>query len=215
MMKTVYCPTCGISHGFTRGVWDRANKKDEKLRTVTCPNGHGWYYTGDKDKKDKFFGTETHDLSEVPCLDCGIMFGMPLELEEVRKKDGKTFFCPNGHGQYFTKPEKKAPAVRCNDEDREKTLTHLSGAFQDGQLSHAEFSERMSSCLVARTREDLDALTKDLDMTRLTGKKASRVSGASSGSRSLATLRTTSRCGDLVIVFAVMLLTLLILTFGH
>lgn len=40
---------------------------------------------------------------EVTCCECGTVFGMEEPLQEMRTKDGKKFFCPNGHGQWYTK----------------------------------------------------------------------------------------------------------------
>lgn len=31
------------------------------------------------------------------CASCGIVFGMPADLNRRRREDGKDFFCPNGH----------------------------------------------------------------------------------------------------------------------
>jgi hypothetical protein len=37
------------------------------------------------------------------CCNCGITFGMTQGFKNMRNEDGKSFFCPNGHSQYYTK----------------------------------------------------------------------------------------------------------------
>jgi len=38
----------------------------------------------------------------VGCYSCGTQFAMDETLEENRRRDHKTFYCPNGHGQCWT-----------------------------------------------------------------------------------------------------------------
>lgn len=42
------------------------------------------------------------DLNEVTCNDCGIKFGFGSKIEELWRKSGKTFYCPNGHSLCWT-----------------------------------------------------------------------------------------------------------------
>ena len=34
---------------------------------------------------------------EIPCNACGVLFWITGEFCDARKRDGKTFYCPNGH----------------------------------------------------------------------------------------------------------------------
>lgn len=36
------------------------------------------------------------------CCTCGVEFGVPDEYDTHRRNDGRTFYCPNGHGQSYT-----------------------------------------------------------------------------------------------------------------
>jgi hypothetical protein len=40
-------------------------------------------------------------FEEQTCGDCGCVWGFPKELRAQRLKDGKLFYCPNGHGRHF------------------------------------------------------------------------------------------------------------------
>lgn len=36
------------------------------------------------------------------CCECGVVFCLTDDIWNTRKKDRSSFFCPNGHGQYFS-----------------------------------------------------------------------------------------------------------------
>lgn len=40
---------------------------------------------------------------ELTCCVCGIQFSVPGGWLNSRQKDLRTFYCPNGHAQFFTK----------------------------------------------------------------------------------------------------------------
>lgn len=44
-----------------------------------------------------------YNYSYTTCITCGIPFGSPIISR--RRDDGKEFYCPNGHTQYFTETE--------------------------------------------------------------------------------------------------------------
>lgn len=54
------------------------------------------------------------------------------------------------------------PAIRASDADRDRVLAQLSSHYQDGRLTTAEFDERSSQALAARTMGDLAGLLTDL-----------------------------------------------------
>lgn len=39
------------------------------------------------------------------CCNCGITFGITKGFKDKRLSDGKSFYCPNGHSQYYTKSD--------------------------------------------------------------------------------------------------------------
>lgn len=52
--------------------------------------------------------------------------------------------------------------MRIGDSERDEAVSRLSEHFAAGRLDHAEFAERTEQALSARTRGELDVLTKDL-----------------------------------------------------
>lgn len=43
-----------------------------------------------------------HRLYVSGCARCGEVYGITVELETVRRRDGQTMYCPNGHPQHFS-----------------------------------------------------------------------------------------------------------------
>jgi hypothetical protein len=54
------------------------------------------------------------------------------------------------------------PEKRIGDRERREVDTHLRRAHDDGVLTLTEYDERAALCWAARTRSDLEALTRDL-----------------------------------------------------
>lgn len=84
---------------------------------------------------------KTINLHEETCCNCGITFALDEELLNFRKKDGKTFFCPNGHGQNFTKSDAS-------------TISELRGLLKQLQeeLGESKTEARQLKCQLLRIR---------------------------------------------------------------
>lgn len=41
------------------------------------------------------------ELVNIRCCSCGIAFAIDSGLNDYRLKDGKAFYCPNGHEQHY------------------------------------------------------------------------------------------------------------------
>ena len=54
------------------------------------------------------------------------------------------------------------PEIRIGDRERREVDTRLQQAHADGVLTLTEYDERAAQCWAARTRSDLDLLTRDL-----------------------------------------------------
>jgi hypothetical protein len=40
----------------------------------------------------------------IACANCGVTFGITDTLNDLRRKDHDTFYCPNGHANHFPAP---------------------------------------------------------------------------------------------------------------
>jgi hypothetical protein len=54
------------------------------------------------------------------------------------------------------------PDLRVSDAERDAVVADLGQHFQDGRLDQAEYDQRVTAALAARTRGHLDALLSDL-----------------------------------------------------
>lgn len=58
--------------------------------------------------------------------------------------------------------EEKNPHLRVSDAERDAVAGELGQHFQEGRLDQAEFDDRVTAAMVAKTRRDLDELLTDL-----------------------------------------------------
>lgn len=63
----------------------------------------------------------TVDIVYVTCYKCGVVFGMPSSLSHNLHNNHESFWCPNGHQQYFGG---KSEAEKLKEQllDREKQI---------------------------------------------------------------------------------------------
>ena len=76
-------------------------------------------------------------------------------------------------------PARPQADLRVSDADRQAVADQLSKHFADGRLDQAEFDERLSQAMNAKTYRDLDGLLTDLPATGTGGSPgpAARSSG--------------------------------------
>lgn len=69
---------------------------------------------------------KTLELKETNCAYCGTLFSIEESLLDIRKQDGRSFFCPNGHELKFT----NSPASKMEKltEELEETKEELRNA---------------------------------------------------------------------------------------
>lgn len=49
--------------------------------------------------------TTAEMLETILCCKCGVLFGAPERLLDARRRDGLSFWCPNGHSQGWKETE--------------------------------------------------------------------------------------------------------------
>lgn len=74
------------------------------------------------------------------CYLCGVVFGMPAEMDRERRQDHKTFYCVNGHAQHYTgKTEAQKQRERAEEAERAAERMRVS---RDAARDQAEAAER-------------------------------------------------------------------------
>lgn len=67
------------------------------------------------------------------CGECGVVFGVPDQFDDRRRIDGKTFYCPNGHGRIYT--ETDSTRLAATQAKLTATNDQLSAAIRENELT--------------------------------------------------------------------------------
>ena len=73
----------------------------------------------------------TQTFERLTCANCGIAFAMPSLFVDKRREHHNTFYCPNGHTQYFpaeTDAERYKRELDAERERHTRTLNRLNTA---------------------------------------------------------------------------------------
>lgn len=74
------------------------------------------------------------EFESCTCSECGIVYYIPETFKTARRRDHRTFNCPNGHNQYFpgeSGEEKNARLLREESERHQRTLARANAAEQE------------------------------------------------------------------------------------
>lgn len=90
----------------------------------------------------------TMEISE--CINCGVVYGVTAEFDKQRRRDGKDFYCPNGHSMKYGQPE----AERAREETArlKRELDFAQRATADWRDSYARETRRHSATKGQLTR---------------------------------------------------------------
>jgi hypothetical protein len=79
------------------------------------------------------------DLWITDCASCGVIFAIPRALEQRRRKDAGSFYCPNGHSMWFGKSEADKEREKREQAERQAECVRAS---RDAWRDQAEAAER-------------------------------------------------------------------------
>lgn len=81
-----------------------------------------------------------HNLFVSDCWKCGVVFAIPVEMEETRRQDGEPIYCPNGHsGRFSTEESWESRQVR-----EAKELVARAEADRDRAQRAREWAEKVA-----------------------------------------------------------------------
>ncbi len=83
------------------------------------------------------------------CVNCGVIFGITEELENRRRYDGKSFYCPNGHSMVFSGEEAKLK--------EELTQAHERAAGERRRFDAEKRSHAATKGQLTKTKKRADA----------------------------------------------------------
>ncbi|MFZ5785500.1 MAG: hypothetical protein ACOY3Y_03565 [Acidobacteriota bacterium] len=91
------------------------------------------------------------------CCECGIYFAMPRDFQERRRFDGKNFFCPAGHPQHYTEPEKAKLERQLKQAEDRAAREAGWRRHAESTAHHAERRRRALQGVVTRTKRRIAA----------------------------------------------------------
>ena len=69
-------------------------------------------------------------LSIITCPDCGVSYGLDIEHKAQLRETGGSFWCPNGHSQYFERQPTKVQKLS-------KRLEEIQGRYNNLSVMHS------------------------------------------------------------------------------
>lgn len=89
-------------------------------------------------------------LSTIECYSCGVIFGIPTELDDNLRNNHRVFYCPHGHNQaYVGKTE--AEKLREKLEQEQKKLANAQFELM-AEKQRAESAEKSKERLQKRIK---------------------------------------------------------------
>lgn len=100
-------------------------------------------------------GTQVTTYVEITCGTCGLPFAMSQPFYEARRRDHAAFYCPAGHGRYYTIESDLERARRERDEAQRATAgvrddlaaERRQHSTTKGQLTRARNRARAGVCI--------------------------------------------------------------------
>lgn len=92
------------------------------------------------------------DVEIVPeqCCNCGVYFGMDKYLVKRLKETGDSFYCPNGHPQYYTQKEQLESKIKELESQLQEAETENRYLFND--LGNVKRSLSATKGVLTRTK---------------------------------------------------------------
>lgn len=92
------------------------------------------------------------DLFISDCASCGVVFGIPVDLEKRRREDHETFYCPNGHSMAFSGPTKAQKEAAEAKAHAERLRVQMLAQRDQAEAARQEAAEAKASEVRLRWR---------------------------------------------------------------
>lgn len=100
-----------------------------------------------------YFGT----LVVIDCCDCGMTFGMPQEFNRNRLDDGKSFYCPRGHKQFYTETTTQKLRKQLESEKQQREWADSRARAARDQADAAERRRRAAKGALTKMKKKVAA----------------------------------------------------------
>lgn len=92
------------------------------------------------------------EFTPTVCAACGVRFCMTAHLENERRLDGGTFFCPNGHSLHYSRSHIGKLREEADGLRRERDRLKQDQARLEQELAAAQAAERNAVAAAERVR---------------------------------------------------------------
>ena len=92
------------------------------------------------------------DLFISDCPSCGVIFGFPVEMENRRREDHRSFYCPNGHSLSFSGPTQAEKEAKEQRKRADRLLAQLGAERDQAEAARREAAEAKASEVRLRWR---------------------------------------------------------------
>lgn len=92
-------------------------------------------------------------FTQFECVNCSVIFGLPVGFESYRRMDAKTFYCPHGHRMSWAETE--ADKLR-----RERDLLKQQNARLDEEAAAAKIAAAVAEAQRARAVKEATNLKR-------------------------------------------------------
>ena len=104
-------------------------------------------------------GTLALEFEVETCANCGMHFAVPLQYQKDRRRDHKSFYCPNGHSQHYSadnKVEKLNKQLKFVEKEHEQCMTNLVEQVEerDNEIEYLNRSRGYYKGKLTQAQED-------------------------------------------------------------
>jgi Zn-finger nucleic acid-binding protein len=92
----------------------------------------------------------------IECWNCSIDFGIGDSFMANRRKDGRVFYCPNGHGNYYNRG-KTAEQVALERAQAERDAARSLAQRESRRARTAEYQRRAAKGQLTKTKKRIAA----------------------------------------------------------
>lgn len=86
------------------------------------------------------------------CANCGVIFGIPEDMENRRREDHRAFYCPNGHNLVFSGPTEAEKTAKAAKERADRLQAQLRAQRDQTEAAQREAAEAKASEIRIRWR---------------------------------------------------------------
>jgi DNA repair exonuclease SbcCD ATPase subunit len=94
------------------------------------------------------------------CIECGIRFGVPASFDAQRRRDKRSFYCPNSHPQAYLESEEDRLRAKLKAAEKERDRIKQNAAYledryaeQGRNLEHEQHRRRAIQGQLTKTRK--------------------------------------------------------------